>query len=72
MAAEGEFAGHASFHKWAAYSLSPKASWAQIATELLEAKALGPEKLKTFVNTVLGETWKEKGEAPFWDAGMQH
>lgn len=25
------------------------------------------EKLKTFVNTVLGETWKDKGEAPEWE-----
>lgn len=24
------------------------------------------EKLKTFINTVLGETWKDKGEAPDW------
>ena len=24
------------------------------------------EKLKTFVNTVLGESWKDKGEAPEW------
>lgn len=24
------------------------------------------EKLKTFVNTVLGETWKDKGDAPEW------
>lgn len=24
------------------------------------------EKLKTFINTVLGETWKDKGEAPEW------
>lgn len=65
--AEGEFAGHASFHLWAALSLSPNASWAQIATDFLEAKRLGPEKLKTFVNTVLGETWKERGEAPDWE-----
>lgn len=65
--ADGEFRGHASFHIWAAYSVSPNASWAQIATEFLEAKRLGPEKLKTFVNTVLGETWKEKGEAPDWE-----
>ncbi len=65
--AEGEFAGHASFHIWAAYSVSPNASWAQIATEFLDAKRLGPEKLKTFVNTVLGETWQERGEAPDWD-----
>lgn len=25
------------------------------------------EKLKTFINTVLGETWKDKGEAPEWE-----
>lgn len=25
------------------------------------------EKLKTFINTVLGETWKDKGEAPDWE-----
>lgn len=64
---EGEFAGHASFHIWAAYSLSPNATWAQLAAEFLEAKAGGPEKLKTFVNTTLGETWKERGEAPDWE-----
>ncbi len=65
--AAAPFAGHASFHIWAAYSLSPNATWGQIAVEFLEAKAGGPEKLKTFVNTVLGETWKERGEAPDWE-----
>jgi phage terminase large subunit GpA-like protein len=25
------------------------------------------EQLKTFVNTVLGETWQERGEAPDWE-----
>src|SRR5262245_26415023 len=65
--AEGEFAGHASFHIWAAYSSSPNASWAQIATEFVEAKRGGSEKLKTFINTVLGETWQERGEAPEWE-----
>ena len=65
--AEAEFKGHASFHIWAAYSLSPNASWGQIATEFIEAKRQGPEKLKTFVNTTLGETWKDKGEAPAWE-----
>lgn len=64
--AEGEFAGHASFHIWAAYSLSPNATWAQLAAEFLEAKRR-PETLRTFVNTVLGETWKERGEAPDWE-----
>jgi terminase, large subunit len=65
--AEGEFDGHASFHIWAAYSLSPNASWGQLATEFIDAKGKGPEKLKTFVNTVLGETWQERGEAPDWE-----
>ena len=72
MVARGEwrastpFDGHASFHVWAAYSYSPNASWGQLAEEFLEAKG-DREKLKTFVNTVLGETWKESGEAPEWE-----
>lgn len=61
------FVGHASFHLWTAYSFSPNATWGQIATEFLEANADGPEQLKTFVNTVLGETWKPKGDAPPWE-----
>lgn len=40
-------------------------SWAQAAKEWLEAQGDTP-KLKTFVNTVLGETWKDIGEAPPW------
>lgn len=73
MVARGEwrgsrpFAGHASFHIWAAYSYSPNATWAQIAAEFLEAKRGGREQLKTFINTVLGETWQESGEAPDWE-----
>jgi phage terminase large subunit GpA-like protein len=65
--AEAEFHGHASFHIWSAYSLSPNATWGQIATEFLAAKRGGTEKLKTFVNTWLGETWHERGDAPDWD-----
>jgi phage terminase large subunit GpA-like protein len=65
--AQCEFAGHASFHIWAAYSLSPNATWGQIATECVEAKRGGPEKLRTFINTTLGQTWKELGEAPEWE-----
>lgn len=65
--ADAEFRGHASFHIWAAYSYSPNASWGQLATEFLAAKRGGPEKLKTFVNTALGETWHERGEAPDWE-----
>lgn len=72
MVAKGEwraakpFKGHASFHIWTAYSYSPNATWAHIAEEFLDAKR-GTETLKTFVNTVLGETWKERGEAPDWE-----
>ncbi len=64
--AEREFRKHASFHIWAAYSLSPNTTWGQIAAEFIEAKKR-PETLRTFINTMLGETWKELGEAPDWD-----
>lgn len=64
--AEGAFAGHASFHIWAAYSLSANATWGQIAREFVEATRGGPEKLKAVINTLLGETWQERGEAPDW------
>jgi phage terminase large subunit GpA-like protein len=65
--AETECQGHASFHIWAAYSLSPNATWADIAREFVAAKRAGREMLKTFVNTWLGETWVEAGEAPDWE-----
>jgi phage terminase large subunit GpA-like protein len=32
----------------------------------LSARAAGDEAMKTFVNTSLGETWTESGEAPDW------
>jgi phage terminase large subunit GpA-like protein len=64
--AQGDFTGHASFHIWAAYSSSPNASWSQLVQEFLDAKS-DPLKLKTFVNTVLGETWQERGDAPDWE-----
>jgi phage terminase large subunit GpA-like protein len=56
-----EMSNHAGFHIWAAYSYAPKTTWAHIAREFLEVKS-NPDLLKTFVNTVLGETWEEKGE----------
>lgn len=73
MVAAGEwraakpFNGHASFHVWAAYSFSPNATWGQIAEEFVAANKGGSEKLRVFVNTVLGETWKESGDAPSWE-----
>ena len=51
----------AGFHIWAAYSYSPNATWGQLASEWVEAQG-NPEALKTFVNTVKGETWREQGE----------
>jgi phage terminase large subunit GpA-like protein len=59
--------GVASFHIWAAYSYSPNASWSQLAAEFEEANKAGTEQLKTFVNTALGETWVEQGDAPEWE-----
>lgn len=67
LEAPAPFHGHASFHIWAAYSFSPNATWGQLATEFVESNTGGPEKLKTYVNTVLGETWTERGEAPEWE-----
>lgn len=64
--APAPFHGHASFHIWAAYSSSPNATWGQICREFVDGKHAGPEQLKTVVNTVLGETWQDKGEAPEW------
>ncbi len=60
------FNRHASFHVWAAYSYAPNTTWADIAKEFLAATAAGSEELRTFVNTTLGETWMERGEAPDW------
>jgi phage terminase large subunit GpA-like protein len=64
--AHAPFSNTASFHIWTAYSYSPNATWADIAKEFLDANSKGPEELKTFVNTWLGETWVEKGDAPEW------
>jgi phage terminase large subunit GpA-like protein len=61
------FAGHVSFHLWAGYSSSPNATWGQLAKEFVEANGNGVEHLKTFVNTVLGEPWSERGDAPEWE-----
>lgn len=53
-----DFSGIAGFHVSELYS--PWATWAEIASAFVRAKAL-PETLKTFINTVLGETWEETG-----------
>lgn len=59
--------GHArrGYHISSLYSPVGWQSWAEIAEEWETAQG-NPEKLKVFVNTVLAETWKERGEAPDW------
>jgi len=64
VATEG-FKGHAGFHIWAAYSFAPNAAWGELAIEFLDSKS-NAEKLKTFINTILGETFEEKGDQPEW------
>ena len=54
------------FHISALYSPVGWLSWAQIARDW-EAAQGKPEDIKTFKNTVLGETWQEQGEAPDWE-----
>ncbi len=61
------FHGHASFHIWTAYSYAANATWGHIAAAFLEAQAAGPRVLKTFVNTWLGEVWKDAADAPDWN-----
>jgi phage terminase large subunit GpA-like protein len=48
---------------WINQLYSSRKSWSSLAAEFIRASK-SPEQLKTFVNTVLGETWKERGEAP--------
>lgn len=61
--ATAPFTGIAGFHVWEAYS--PWVKLAQTVKDFLEKRG-NPETYKTWVNTALGETWVEKGEAPDW------
>ncbi|PSJ23824.1 terminase [Halomonas sp. ND22Bw] len=54
------------FYIWTAYS--PLTTWEQIVIDWLDAKD-DSVKLKTFVNTTLGETWEDElGEKLEWEA----
>lgn len=59
-----------SFFVWTAYS--PQTTWAQLVREFLSAKAKAKKgdvsELKAFINTTLGESWEEGGEAVVADA----
>ena len=60
---ENENPNKVGYHINSLYSPFGWYSWAQAAEEWSKAQG-DTNKLKTFINTVLGETWKEKGEAP--------
>ncbi|WP_337843560.1 terminase gpA endonuclease subunit [Rheinheimera sp.] len=51
--------GHAGFHIWAAYSDLPNARWGKLA-EYYESVKDSPEELQVFINTILGETYREE------------
>lgn len=55
------------YHLSALYAPVGWMSWADIAQQFVKVHK-NPEKLRVFVNTVLGETWASKGEAPEWEA----
>lgn len=59
--AEGEFRGTAGFHLNELYS--PWRRLAETVADFAASKA-SPARLKTWINTALGETWQERGEAP--------
>lgn len=55
------------YHISGLYSPVGWLSWADCVRQWLDAnKPRNIEKIKTFINTVLGETFKDKGEAPDW------
>ena len=62
--AEQPFAGIAGFHLNEIYS--PWVRLAAMVKTFLSARAGGDDMMKTFINTSLGETWMESGEAPDW------
>lgn len=61
--------GFRSFHISSLYSPVGFRPWQDIAQEWLQVKD-DPTKLRVFINTVLGETFSERGEAPRWERIM--
>lgn len=59
-------AGIVGFHINGLYSPLGWLSWSDIARQWEGAQG-DDSKLKAFKNTILGETWQEKGEAPDWE-----
>ncbi|MDT8328525.1 MAG: phage terminase large subunit family protein [Roseovarius sp.] len=61
--AQGEFRGIAGFHLSEIYS--PWVRLGETARSFEDSKE-APDRLRTWINTALGETWQESGEAPDW------
>lgn len=66
-----EFTGHAGFNINALYSYSPNATWHHMVKAFLNAKG-NKEKMKTWVNTWLGEDSEEEVETLDVDLIKQH
>jgi phage terminase large subunit GpA-like protein len=58
-----------SYHLSSLYAAPGTRSWESIVEEWLGCHDEIP-RLRTFTNTVLGETWEERGEAPKWERIM--
>lgn len=69
MLTNGEFRAHSEFDGIAGFELnelySPWSTWRKIAKDFFAAKD-DPESLKTWVNTSLGQSYEQKGDAPEW------
>lgn len=58
------------YHLNALYAPVGWMSWGEIAVKFAKVHK-DPEKFRVFVNTVLGQAWTSKGEAPDWEALYQ-
>jgi phage terminase large subunit GpA-like protein len=58
------------YHLSALYSPVGWLSWGDIALDFV-AVPRDPERHRVFINTVLGETWQDRGEAPDWGRLMR-
>ena len=67
--ATAPFSGHAGFHIWTGYSLDPNASWPNLVAEWLEVKD-DPLTRQTFINTVLGEPYEDRGDRALAEARL--
>lgn len=67
----GEWRASAPFRGVAGFAVSELYStWVRLAETVAAFQAAqrgGPSQMRVFVNTALGETWQERGEAPDWE-----